>query len=348
MHNSPRPKVLFLFRELAGYFISCLKELANQNICDVEVVYWPVNAEAPLVLSQLPGIIWTKREDWDPMEYKARDQRGEYRCVVVSGWSDPGYNAFVQGKGLSKRVLAFDTQWQNTMKMRLGSFWMRWKWRKHYNAVWVPGERQARLARAMGFAEAEIATGFYVADLQGIEIQNKDRDSKPWIIGCVARLVHEKGFPESIEELVPLLNQNPHWEIHIWGTGPLKEQMPKHQQIQYQGFAQPERLKKIWKEWDVFILASRYEPWGVAVHEAAGAGLPLIVSDAVGAGDDFVVPGVNGWIIPNGDFSALGNFLRQADGMSQDDRKRAREVSLGKAGLINHRQWCKTIKNWID
>ena len=34
---------------------------------------------------------------------------------------------------------------------------------------------------------------------------------------------------------------------------------------------------------DVFALLSAHEPWGVVVNEAAACGLPLVLSDRVGA-----------------------------------------------------------------
>lgn len=348
MHNSSKPKVLFLFRELAGYFISCLRELTNRKFCDIEVVYWPVNAEAPLSLDNMPDIKWTKREDWNELEYKAMDKNGEFQCVIVSGWGDAGYNDFIKCQGMSKKILAFDTQWEKSPKLWLGSIWLRWKWRKYFDGAWVPGERQAQLARALGFSESEIERGCYVADLHGIALQDLDRVNEKFKIGVVARLVHEKGFPEVVEVLVPFLNQHVNWEIDVMGTGPLKEQMPLHGQIKYHGFVQPAELKNRWKDWDVFVLASRYEPWGVVVHEAVGAGLPVILSEAVGAGDEFVISDVNGWIIPKGDFSSLGVCLEQIAGMSLARRKQARAVSLEKSRLINHEQWCQTIKKWTN
>jgi glycosyltransferase involved in cell wall biosynthesis len=38
-------------------------------------------------------------------------------------------------------------------------------------------------------------------------------------------------------------------------------------------------------------------------------GLPLVVTDAVGAGPDLVHPGKNGFIVPSGDEAALVNAL---------------------------------------
>ena len=46
---------------------------------------------------------------------------------------------------------------------------------------------------------------------------------------------------------------------------------------------QPEDLLAFMSTGKAFVLPSTFEPWGVAVHEFAAAGYPLILSDAVGA-----------------------------------------------------------------
>ena len=60
---------------------------------------------------------------------------------------------------------------------------------------------------------------------------------------------------------------------------------------------------------DVFALLSLHEPWGVVVNEAAASGLPLILSDRVGAARDLLRDGENGFLVPSGDATAAAAAL---------------------------------------
>jgi len=75
--------------------------------------------------------------------------------------------------------------------------------------------------------------------------------------------------------------------------------------ISYEGFFDPKRLSEIYSQAHVFVLPSRYDGWGVVVNQALGAGLPVICTDAVGAGHDLVDDGVNGYRVPAGDAEEL-------------------------------------------
>jgi len=63
-------------------------------------------------------------------------------------------------------------------------------------------------------------------------------------------------------------------------------------------------LLREYREADVFVLPSVIEGFGLVVLEAMRAGLPVIITSAVGA-KDFVTNGVEGWIVPPGDPDAL-------------------------------------------
>jgi glycosyltransferase involved in cell wall biosynthesis len=59
---------------------------------------------------------------------------------------------------------------------------------------------------------------------------------------------------------------------------------------------------------DCLVLPSRHESFGMVVLEALASGLPVIVSDQVGA-KDLVTEGRTGWLVPAGDVAALADRM---------------------------------------
>lgn len=83
------------------------------------------------------------------------------------------------------------------------------------------------------------------------------------------------------------------------------------EKIFYAGFQPPEDLPRYFAQADVFILPSRYDGWGVVVNQALGAGLPVICSDAVGAGHDLVAEEVNGLKFETDDANSLAEKMER-------------------------------------
>src|SRR5262249_21288206 len=108
--------------------------------------------------------------------------------------------------------------------------------------------------------------------------------------------------------------------------------------ICYEGFQPPEQLAKYFARGDVFVLPSRHDGWGVVINQALAAGLPIVTSDAVGAGVDFVDDGVNGIRVAAGDADqlyhametiALSPELARQWGMKSRERARALTPEAG-------------------
>jgi glycosyltransferase involved in cell wall biosynthesis len=98
------------------------------------------------------------------------------------------------------------------------------------------------------------------------------------------------------------------------------------------GAKKGEDLLKEYREADVFVLPSVIEGFGLVVLEAMRAGLPVIITSAVGA-KDFVTDGIEGWIVPPGDTGALKDRLRwmhqnpaERQAMGRAASRRAREA----------------------
>ena len=94
---------------------------------------------------------------------------------------------------------------------------------------------------------------------------------------------------------------------------------------------------------DVFALLSRHEPWGVVVNEAAACGLPLVLSDRVGAAPDLLRDGENGYLVPADDPGAAAAALRKLADV--DVRRRLGERSTEIARYWGYRP---SIENFIS
>jgi glycosyltransferase involved in cell wall biosynthesis len=75
------------------------------------------------------------------------------------------------------------------------------------------------------------------------------------------------------------------------------------------GAVSPERVRELYLASDVFVLASRFEGYGMALAEAIAHGLP-VVSTRAGAIPETVPPGT-GLLVPPDDAAALAEALRR-------------------------------------
>ena len=65
--------------------------------------------------------------------------------------------------------------------------------------------------------------------------------------------------------------------------------------VDWLGIIPPDSMAEVYRDADLFIFPTRYESFGLVVIEAMAAGLPVIVSDVIGAG--IVTDGRNGVVV---------------------------------------------------
>jgi glycosyltransferase involved in cell wall biosynthesis len=130
---------------------------------------------------------------------------------------------------------------------------------------------------------------------------------------CVANFRAQKGHDVLLTAFAQVLRALPEAELVLVGDGPLRRQLEDQsrrlgvaERVRFQG-----SVSDIWTllaNADVFALASRYEPLGIAVLEAMGAGLP-IVATRVGGLADLIDPGVTGELVDTENPSGLAEHL---------------------------------------
>ncbi|MCB0771601.1 MAG: glycosyltransferase family 4 protein [Flavobacteriales bacterium] len=344
--------VLVLYTELAPYVLACLNAFVEHSKVKVELVRWPVNPEAPFELSFHPAITVHERRNLEDVGLVALAERTAPDLVFASGWVDKGYLKVCRAmrkKGVPT-VMTFDTAWRGGAKQAisaaLGRLWVP----STFSHAWATGEQQARYARNLGFKNDRIRKGFYAADTKPfLNVSDRERKNRSTRFQhrfiCVARYISTKGQQELCDAFAALADSGlaGDWELHLVGTGAMFEDVRdspsgKHPKITHHGFIQAQAMPAFLKAGGVSVLPSLYEPWGVVVQEFACMGLPLLLSDAVGARERFLVEGENGYVHKAGNVVDLQRSLERTVQHSDTELSAmgARSAELGAAWTPEH------------
>jgi glycosyltransferase involved in cell wall biosynthesis len=99
------------------------------------------------------------------------------------------------------------------------------------------------------------------------------------------------------------------WDLQVAGDGPLRHALARREGVLPLGFRQPAELPPLMAKAGALVLPSREEPWGVVVHEAATAGLPVICTHQCGSGAELVRSLYNGLLFEAGDVVHLAALM---------------------------------------
>lgn len=154
------------------------------------------------------------------------------------------------------------------------------------------------------------------------------------IVFC-GRLVDVKRVDTLIDAFNSVADHRPDWDLIIVGDGPLKDSLVARlrtdlaSRVHWLGFiGDAPTLAAIYKACDLLVLPSQFDQWALVVNEAVAAGLAIITSDVVGAADDLLRPGVNGYTFPPGDSGALARAIFQASDPASIDRFKAASLDV--------------------
>jgi glycosyltransferase involved in cell wall biosynthesis len=303
--------------------------------CELDIVrFGPRDNNAPFVENEFfsyPCNVFALNEQ--PLGHI---QDRSYDLMLICGWHIKEYRRLArQSRGRSIRLLCIDNQWMGSPRQYCGMLAFRAYLRRLFDFAFVPGGRQARFASHMGFGVHEIIEGHY-ACADGFA--NLGVTSAPRSFLFVGRLVAEKGVPELAKawRMYVGRNANP-WNLLVCGTGPLRELLKDLPHVKLLGFVQPSELAQVMMSSSALVLPSLFEPWGVIVHEAAQAGLGLILTHACGAADYFLRDRLNGRLVSTGDTSALCEALEWFDRLDETSlnvvRLKSRMLSSQRSAL---------------
>lgn len=341
-------KLLFLYTEVSDYFLSCINVLSQTSEADIHIVNWAVNKEAPFQFSISPKLKTYNRSDLDSKSLTELAKEIAPDLIYSSGWMDRDYLSVCQQfNGHIPVVVGFDNKWRGSIKQRLGIIFSNLTIHKYFSYCWIPGNPQYEFARRLGFKKENIFIGFYTCNFDlfhNLYLKYKESKKKkfPHRLLFVGRYVEAKGINDLWKVFIELQKENPNdWELWCLGTGTIAPII--HPKIKHFGFVQPKDIEKFTAEAGVFILPSTFEPWGVAVHEFASAGFPLLCSNEVGAADMFLKERENGFIFKAGDISGLKDAIKKIFSLTDEQLFSMGERSADLAKQITPYKWTDTL-----
>lgn len=310
--------ILILYTELAGYTIKCLEALAEKNV-NIHLVHYPINSEAPFKFSKsvsLDNLIYYNKKNYDKSTLIELCNSINPHLIYCAGWNDKDYlHVIKQNKKKCKTILGFDNKWLGNMKQHLSCLYARCFLTPYFNYAFVPGKQQFTFAEKLGFKKNVIVSDAYSADVSLFnsiyekQLQQKHQNLPHRFI-YIGRYYDFKGIKELWQAFIELQTESPNnWELWCLGVGDI--QPIEHPQIKHFGFVQPKDLEIYLHKTSVFILPSKFEPWGVVVHEMAAAGFPLLLSNQIGAKEVFLSPQKNGFEFEAGDTISIKKSLKK-------------------------------------
>jgi len=138
----------------------------------------------------------------------------------------------------------------------------------------------------------------------------QDRDSgQPVRFAFVGHCCSSKGFDVLLQAATLLEKKwNLPFEIEVAGSG-LSGRRLDLSSVHVHGRLPHDQIPAFLKASDCLVHPSLFDSFGLVVAEALSAGVPVIISDSVGA-KEIVRPGQTGWVVPTGNVQALAERMR--------------------------------------
>ncbi|HEY7462750.1 MAG TPA: glycosyltransferase family 4 protein [Gemmatimonadota bacterium] len=157
------------------------------------------------------------------------------------------------------------------------------------------------------------------------------------VVGGVGRLGEQKAFHVLLDAVPRLLAAEPRTRVLIVGDGPQRAALEARARrlgvdraVTFTGYlADP---LPAYRAFDVFVLPSVDEGFGIVFLEAMAMGVPVIGTRVVGS-VDAVEDGVTGLLVPSGDPAALGEAVQRV----LSDAELARRLATAAAARVRER-----------
>ncbi|MBK0382058.1 glycosyltransferase [Pedobacter sp. SD-b] len=282
-----------------------------------------------------------------------------YNLIIINGYKNQyaGFAAICKGLKI-KVALKLDSVLFNQpfYKIWLRKIFLKKEYKK-FDHFLVTGKVSKDYCLEMGIPENQINLFSYCVDnsyfnLSGKEdsdyfkkIKQKYQPNHEIAILSVAKFVGRESPWDILRAFVKLGRKD--LVLILIGDGNERGALEKfaqkkaHLKIFFPGYIPYQHLPEFYKLSSIFIHAAKDEPWGVSVQEAIAGDCFVICSDKVGAAQDLLVEGENGFTYQYGNSEELADDIATALNIPKEKIKNANEKILNKWNY--HTMWQEII-----
>tara|TARA_B110000037_G_C17095772_1_gene495928 strand:+ start:711 stop:1751 length:1041 start_codon:yes stop_codon:yes gene_type:complete len=317
-------KIVFLYSELVGYLMPIFRLLISKYNFEVHVIHWDKEKKIkPYEPDHIKGVYYYPSSNFSKFQILNLCVTINPDIIYISGWMDKSYlhtAKYFKNLGIPI-VTGFDDRWLGTLRQKIGAFIFPFLYKKYFSHAWVAGTEQYEFAKKLNFPNNKIIFNLLSANT---DIFNKERVnleiSKQKSFLYVGNFRKVKGTDILVNAYkIYKSKYKGQWGLKCVGNGNLNKMMENICGLDIYPFSNEEKLIEIASKSSVFILPSRNDQWGVVVHEFSSLGLPLLLSENVGAKCTFFIEKYNGLSFKNNSADELASQMHKFSLMNDDD-----------------------------
>lgn len=268
------------------------------------------------------------------LNYSVGDALKKSGCemVMISGWEtlaclSAGWFCYLNG--IPYMVFSSSTEYEKSWRRNLTKPIVK-LFVKNADSYVVCGKRSKEYLITLGARPERMFVPVNAVDndffFKNSRFSNEERESlkanlglqpKQSVILFIGQLIKRKGILVLLEAFKLLREYGVNASLLIVGYGQLEQGVRRFMadyagnSMALIGHVEMKDLPKYYGIADIFTLPSLEEAWGYVVNEAMACGLPVIVSNIVGAAGDIVDDGKTGAVVPSGNAKALADAMKR-------------------------------------
>ena len=236
----------------------------------------------------------------------------KYKELIIGGWDEPilWFSALISRKKKNSIIVESSIYESKTigLKAKLKKLILT-----RISTAYASGSAQVSLLKELNFrGKIKKTKGVGLFNIKDQPHFEERSEVKNFLY--IGRLSPEK----NLIKLVEVFNELPDLNLYIVGFGPQEDTLKSlaFNNIFFLGAIMNDDVFNLYRKFDVFILPSLIEPWGLVIEEALNNGIPVIVSNNVGCSEEIVVHNGNGLIFLTQDSNGLSSSVKKITDVS--------------------------------